>query len=341
MEKIRLVIEGSCYHDDEFDELLENLPQKFGAKLIYETSEEPDLYILHYKIWQKGSVKMFFVNDYLIMTSYFIVKGQGKQAVVKLIEEEVCLEPFTNEDVEQGYYGGEYIIAKRDSSNWVAIHHREMYWNHDDIPDRERDLSGKNLVEMTPKDFSSDGEYVAFIKSLTLVDTSYNEVFFTIFKNALFYQENEEVRLETLCAMHYVWWDELKPLLVQLSRNDESVLVRGLAEDFLSYFDKFKGQLFIENNQIAEWWDNCLRYLDRFERLMGNARSIIRYVAKFHGVFRELGSISLSNNNRLFKEVIAIIRNSDIDLNFYKKENALLFESQVKPIILKYISQTK
>ncbi|HAS46066.1 MAG TPA: hypothetical protein DCS93_36625 [Microscillaceae bacterium] len=247
MQKKRLVIDWAAY-EGQFDvnEIIRNALKLINARqLIVKKNHSKYPYALCEK-WETDMIQFFLVEDPVINNTYIVVKGSQIEAIIDSLQTNV------------GFY---YYINRDDEGSriWYDIRHLVSYF----------------------KQHNSEDPYIELdylLSCIALLFDTYDEEVFEVFKIAL-NSSDASIRSFALTAMHYLWWDEFKPLVEMVAQKDSEEIVRTKASNFLSYFDFPERGIFMENEKQPHWYQKCFdldRSFSRFE---------VRYSTDLSGIF--------------------------------------------------------
>ncbi|EAY31532.1 hypothetical protein [Microscilla marina] len=220
----RIIIRGESYEGQEDPlEIVGELLESLGATLVDQTG----FFVRdkpRYEKWIISNSNILLVFDSLIEGSYIVVNSDVSQDVVQAIKKNV---------------------------NYVSLE-GELQYHQVMLGDLANE---KNLAKRLP--FNQD--HLTFIQRLALIFKSYDKNVFNIFQNALSHP-SEGMRITTLCAFHYIWWLELKPLIRRVVREDNNEIIRRFASDIISYYEKPEPGVFMEKEIVPHWWSKCVNY---------------------------------------------------------------------------------
>jgi len=339
MQQVRLLVQEVETSQTTLFQAIEPLLEEIGATL---KKYEYRVNRFNYECWQKEDTSIFIVDDSLGGQDYIVIKGAEIGLIVNFFKAKVDLSIRVIEDGDFFFSQSGYHLLQTNKRDWKAFS-QEVYLDWSRQSERcLQDFPSKKISELMFTDFDSSRDYVCFIQDLALLSTDYKEEHFTFFKKALNCSEYVRVRLDTLCVLHYVWWDAFKPLILQLSKEDENEFVKELASDFLSYYDTPTRGVFLESNQVPKWWQSCKKYQDKWNDYFSKISYLTLLIARSIGIMpRMLRRLPELTSELLCKEVEAIVKASNLSISESSENNKLVFTPMIKPIILKYIDQAE
>lgn len=247
LQEILIVRGESTNYEGQIDirEMVREALEEMGAtlthkkKTFYGGPHPPE------ERWANANNQFIFVNDRLLPNDYIIIREHNIPEAAKAFRSKIYV-AHPEEELERLRYFCNPRHPLRSTcyymdGDWTwALQRVAMWYLFDQLPESLA-LGTYGTGKAGGQQGNMRKEILGFIERALHIPDVYD-------------------RAKILSVMHYLWWDELKPLIEKVAIKDPNELLRNKATDFLSYFDAPEPGLFVHSDEIPHWWYKCWKH---------------------------------------------------------------------------------